>query len=44
MKKIEYRKPKMAKRKIVPRFLMRRKSGFGRDGDLMTAVWAATAI
>lgn len=35
MKKIEYHKPKMAKRKITPRFLLKRKSGFGRPDDVM---------
>lgn len=44
MKKMKYQKPKISKRKIAPRFLLRRKSGFGQDDVLMTAVWAATAV
>jgi hypothetical protein len=45
MKKIKYQKPKMTKRKIVPRFLLRRSAmGFGSDDIFMSAVWAATAF
>lgn len=46
MKSTKYQKPKMVSRKIIPRFLFkqRRRSGFGQEGALMTAVWAATAV
>lgn len=45
MKKIKYHKPIMTERKIAPRFLLRRKSGFGQFGQndvLMAAVWAVS--
>ncbi len=43
MKKIKYTKPKATKKKIAPRFLLRRKSsGFGQDNVLMSAVWAVS--
>lgn len=44
MKKVKYHKPIMTKRKIAPRFLLRRRSGFGQEGVLMAAVWAATPV
>lgn len=45
MKKVKYHKPLMTKRKIAPRFLLRRRrSGFGQEGTLMAAVWAATVV
>ena len=39
MKKTKYSRPKITKVRVAPRFLMRRKSGFGGD-VLMSAVWA----
>lgn len=44
MKKTKYSRPKITKVKIAPKFLLRRKSGFGGEDVLMSAVWAATAI